>query len=572
MPISERQTQARARRWLNEVSRNLSSRGLEHARLSLRLEGQAWAADWSAAGAAAPALVVSFAGEIQDTDTSARQQLRPGEDGLPRLLVGLPLSRGDLRATLVLMLPASAQAEVAVVAAYAHSASAWLRLWLAELPETRATGAFCGELAQQLPLTLDVDTLPAVLQRCAQHWQQAVLGLVWRTATGDLACVCSEPQRLPGLRDSMLLCWDSLAPGWPGHSAAVWPAIPTQTQPTQALQQLAAQAGQAACSAWISGRAGQPSAALLSLGDGPLPQPEEAEWVLLALSQGLAMPAQHRARRPVLPRGRKPLAWVAGAALALLALAWPWPHRLHEAGRLAGSTERVVVSTQAGYLAEVRVRPGDAVKAGQVVARLDDQSLRQELARWEAELSRHETRYLQAMSQREVTEAAAVQGELQEARAQAELARLHLAQASLQAPIDGVVVSGDLDRSVGTPVTEGETLMRIAPPGSYRVLFDVDEDEARLLHAGQTGELRPSATPGERHPLQVSRVAPLARVVEGRNRVEVEARIPGVAPALKPGQGVAVVIELEHRSGAWLLWDGVRREARRLWWRSGVGG
>ncbi|WP_341674833.1 efflux RND transporter periplasmic adaptor subunit [Niveibacterium sp. SC-1] len=572
MPISERETQARARRWLNEVCRHLSGRGLEHARLLLGTDAQSWQADWNAAGAAAPAPLGTFAREVQRPDTAAQQQLFQGDDGLPHLLVGLPLSRSaGTEISLVLMLPASAQGDVPVLTAYLHNAFAWLRLWLAELPEARLASQFCNALAQQLPAASDAVTLPPVLAQCSQHWQQALICLVWRDASGELACASSDPERLAGLRDSLLLCWDSLLPGWQAEAACSWPPSPGQQQPTQALQQLARQAGQGACSAWVRGRAGQPLAVLLCLGEQVMARAGEAEWVLLALSQGLAAPVED-ARGTGRSHWQKPLLWSGVAALALVALAWPWPHRLHEAGRLAGSTERVVVSTQAGYLAEVRVRPGDAVKAGQLLARLDDQSLHQELARWEAEVSRHETRYLQAMAQREVTEAAAVQGELQEARAQAELARLRLAQASLQAPIDGVVVSGDLDRAVGTAVAEGEALMRIAPPGSYRVLFDVDEDQARLLHAGQAGELRPSATPGERYPLQVARVAPLARVVEGRNRVEVEARVPGTAPALKPGQGVTVSVELEQRSGAWLVWDGLRREIQRLWWRSGVGG
>ena len=62
-----------------------------------------------------------------------------------------------------------------------------------------------------------------------------------------------------------------------------------------------------------------------------------------------------------------------------------------------------------------------------------------------------------------------------------------LARATLVAPFDGVVVSGDLHQLLGTPVELGKVLFQIAPLDAYREILQVDERDIAYLQVGQAG-------------------------------------------------------------------------------------
>jgi multidrug efflux pump subunit AcrA (membrane-fusion protein) len=127
-----------------------------------------------------------------------------------------------------------------------------------------------------------------------------------------------------------------------------------------------------------------------------------------------------------------------------------------------------------------------------------------------------------------------------------------LARTRLLAPIDGVVIKGDLSQTLGAPVQRGDALMTIAPAEQYRLIVDVDERDIAHLQAGQTGELALASLPGETLKFKVERVTPVAAVRDGRNVFEIEARLDNATALLRPGlQGVAKV-KAGERSIAWI--------------------
>ena len=144
------------------------------------------------------------------------------------------------------------------------------------------------------------------------------------------------------------------------------------------------------------------------------------------------------------------------------------------------------------------------------------------------------------------------QGKAGEARAQLDLVRQQLARTRLVAPIDGVVIKGDLSQSLGAPVQRGDALLTLAPAERFRLIVDVDERDVAAIKPGQTGRLALASLPAETLGFQVERITPVASVRDGHNGFEVEARLLAAAPLLRPGlQGVAK-IDAGERSVAWI--------------------
>lgn len=274
--------------------------------------------------------------------------------------------------------------------------------------------------------------------------------------------------------------------------------------------------------------------------------------------------AWERLRAPGDPRPKVIAAGVAGALLALALV--PLPYRVGATARLEGLVQRVVAAPGEGFLSAVHVRPGDAVKAGQVLVELADRDLRLEQRKWESELAQHENTYGAALARADRSQFVIFQAKATEARAQLELVQSQLERSRLVAPIDGVVIKGDPAQSLGAPVQRGEPLLTIAPADQYRLMIDVDERDIAQVRPGQPGRLGLAALPVDTLAFRVERLTPVATVRDGRNTFEVQAVLEGPAAPLRPGlQGVAK-IQVGSRSALWIATHRLTDWLRLAWW------
>lgn len=247
---------------------------------------------------------------------------------------------------------------------------------------------------------------------------------------------------------------------------------------------------------------------------------------------------------------RKPvIAGILGAgALLAFFLLFPFGYHVSAPARLEGAIQRVLTAPSDGYLQQVLVRPGDRVKANQVLAILADQDMRVEQRGLEAELAQHENARVSAQARNERTEFIVSQGQADATRAKLDLVRQQLERTRLRAPFDGIVIKGDLSQSVGAPVERGAELITLAPDTGYRVLIEAEESDVADIEPGQTGRLILSALPSKTLPLRVERATPLASTEDGRHYFAVYATLQGRQPALRPGMQGFAKIEVDQRS------------------------
>lgn len=269
-------------------------------------------------------------------------------------------------------------------------------------------------------------------------------------------------------------------------------------------------------------------------------------WRRLRRELGTRLKTLLRADTPA----RKPV--LAGLATAVLAVALvllvPTSHRVGAPARLEGATQRVLTAPADGYLNKVRVRPGDRVKAGQVLAELADQDLLVQQRGLAAELAQYENARVSAQARNDRTEFIVNQGQADAARARLELVQQQLDRSQLRAPFDGIVIKGDLSQSVGAPVERGAELITLAPDTGYRVMIEAEESEVADLKPGQQGRLILAALPSHTLPLTVERITPLASTADGRHYFAVYARLTGKLPALRPGMQGYAKIEVGSRA------------------------
>ncbi|APW36298.1 hypothetical protein RD110_02955 [Rhodoferax koreense] len=239
-------------------------------------------------------------------------------------------------------------------------------------------------------------------------------------------------------------------------------------------------------------------------------------------------------------RARIGLALVVLAAVLLLAM--PVDYRVGGRARIEGEQQRSLVAPADGFLKAAHVRPGDHVKAGQLLVEMADQDLSLQRRKWSSDLGQQENAYASAVARADRAAMVIALARADEARAHLALVDAELARARIVAPFDGIVVDGDLSQSLGAPLERGKPLMVMAPLERYRVVVQVDERDIARVKTGQQGALALSALPWDALAIRVTRITPVAHAVEGRNVFDVEADVDAAAARIRPGlEGVAKI-------------------------------
>lgn len=235
---------------------------------------------------------------------------------------------------------------------------------------------------------------------------------------------------------------------------------------------------------------------------------------------------------------------------------WQTEHRISAPTVVEGATQLASVAPFDGFIAQAVVRAGDTVRKGQLMARLEDRDLLLERSSRLAELGQVQRRFQVAQAQRDRGSMGVLSAQIQQAEAQLALIQEKLDRARLTAPLDGVVVSGDLSQIIGTPVQLGQTLFEVAPTQGYRVIMKVDDRDIARVRVGQPGELVLSSLPDRTMPFTVSAVTSVASQENGRNVFRVEARVHGQAAPLRPGMEGIGKTEVGERSLLWIWTHG----------------
>ena len=243
-----------------------------------------------------------------------------------------------------------------------------------------------------------------------------------------------------------------------------------------------------------------------------------------------------------------------------------------------------------GRVAELAVRKGDHVKAGQLLLRLADSDLdarvRLEersleaarasegeacgrLAQAERELTRSRRLSEENIVSRELSERVesdrdvavsacqAARARISQAAASLDFARAQLAKTVLRAPFDGIVA--ELRSELGEWITPSPTGIPIPPvldlidPSAVYVTAPLDEVDVAKLHVGLPVKVSLDAFPGRSFPGHVRRVAPYVLDLEKQNRtfdVDVELDDAPDVRQFPPGASADVEVILNSRETA----------------------
>ncbi|MEW6593307.1 MAG: efflux RND transporter periplasmic adaptor subunit [Thermodesulfobacteriota bacterium] len=213
-----------------------------------------------------------------------------------------------------------------------------------------------------------------------------------------------------------------------------------------------------------------------------------------------------------------------------------------------------VASKITGRIVAVGADQGDMVTRGQVLARLDTSELEAQhrQARATLALAEKNAARFAALAAKELVsrqEAEQYETSLLLAREAAIASQSRLADATIVAPADGVIIRRLLEP--GATVTAGVQIFLLADPGSVWVTAHVDESQLKGLAPGQQAIISLRSASGEKIPGLVARLGRESdRVTE---ELEVDVAFVRPRPEFHLGEQAEVWITAGKRQGAMAL-------------------
>jgi RND family efflux transporter MFP subunit len=196
-----------------------------------------------------------------------------------------------------------------------------------------------------------------------------------------------------------------------------------------------------------------------------------------------------------------------------------------------------------GQIAELMVKPGQRVKAGDVIARLDAdvekiavEQARVALKSAQDTLTRNED--LKKIISRADYQLA--QTAVESARLAVSSSELALERRQVRAPIDGI--AGIVSVNMGDYVTVSTPLVTLDDRSSLLVDFWVPERFTGLVKEGQEVAARPIARPGKSFPGKIAAID--NRIDPASRTLHVRAEIENQGDELRAGQSFEVVVNL----------------------------
>ena len=245
----------------------------------------------------------------------------------------------------------------------------------------------------------------------------------------------------------------------------------------------------------------------------------------------------------------------ASAALILMFAAFiPIRYRVDSPMILRTDDVTYITAPFDGYIDTVEFRAGDIIPANKPLLSLDKRDLLLEESGLLAEKNRQQREIEKARASGELADMCIAQARYDQITAKLDINHYKLDQASILAPYEGVVIEGDLLEKTGSPVKQGEILLKIGRIKDIYAEAKVSEAEIQNIAVGSYGQIALASRPQDQLDVFVKLIEPSAVVGQKGNIFLVRCSFKNMIPGwLRPGMTGVSKINSGNRTLLWIV-------------------
>ena len=211
---------------------------------------------------------------------------------------------------------------------------------------------------------------------------------------------------------------------------------------------------------------------------------------------------------------------------------------------------------------------GDLVKEGELLAEMDGRTIRWELAGVTAEREQSVRTREMELAERNVPETILAELEYERLVSQESILKYKRDHLQIRSPIDGVVLSGSLERAEAASVKTGQVLFEIGPLNPVQIEIAIPDDEIEHVQAGATVKIWIDGQ--EQDPLEgeIAKIHPRSETRNADNVFIAEVQFENNHERLRPGMKGSARIDCAERPLGWCLFHKPYNwvTSRLTWW------
>jgi putative peptide zinc metalloprotease protein len=271
---------------------------------------------------------------------------------------------------------------------------------------------------------------------------------------------------------------------------------------------------------------------------------------------------------------------VGAAGLAVLLLIPPMATRVSTGLILEPGKSASIRAQIAGQVRDIQVRNGEAVKAGQVLATLRNPEMETEFKMLADEMSVANSHVRNGQDRSDFDETAVGARERTRLSQELVIAERNVESLKIRAPIDGIVVTDDLDQKAGSYIQPGDDLGKIVDRSSMRARILVRDWELEDVSDGATVKVKVAPFPFRTYSGSVEKILPAAALDHPvaqtqdlerlgqklTNYFAVEMEFPNADGSLREGMTGTARIAGKSSPLAWQFCRGTWRWAKSQIW------
>ena len=255
---------------------------------------------------------------------------------------------------------------------------------------------------------------------------------------------------------------------------------------------------------------------------------------------------------------RHPFVWSTAIALTLLMLV-PMPLKVKSSCQVQPRHRRYVCVPYEGRLEEALTEPGEIVRKGQLLAKMDGREIQFEISGLTAELRRVGKDRDTALAAYDTAASQIAQLEARRLQLKIDLLEQRLENLEIRSPVDGVVMGGDPRKLEGARMSIGDTLLEVGPMDQMIVELAILDEDISHVRVGQQVRYRLSAKPWKALEGPITLIHPRSEARDGKNVFIAEVELQNDSEIIRPGMHGRASVRGDYHPLGWNLfhkaWD-----------------
>ena len=236
-----------------------------------------------------------------------------------------------------------------------------------------------------------------------------------------------------------------------------------------------------------------------------------------------------------LERRRRTLILTGSFAALIFLVAFPLPLRVDGDAVVAPVRRAQIQPEVDGVVSRVLVKEGQAVRAGDIVAEMEDWNARSDVAEAQAKYDAAMLQMNRALASGDGSAAGARRVQAEFWRAELDRAQQLLDKSRLRSPIDGTITTPHVEDLVGRKLGRGDSFAEVVDTSEAVVDVAADDDDAGLLRVGQPASVKLNSYPTRTFHGEVAIVSPSAQRAQDATVFYSRVAVPNSDAAIRAG-------------------------------------